>query len=348
MKKLHIALFAILISTKLLAQYPSGCGSVSARNNSNGQANNCAAASGTPVAANFVGTPYASLPAGAKTADITFKYLGTDYTTLKPYAITEISVTSGGITTIINSPVGPAAVPTLTGSNDALVKYCVYITNIPTSGTLNFKLVNPETGAVYGSCFYDAACNANCNSTGSTLPIDFLSLKGRKTTAGILLEWTTTNEINTQKFEIEKSQDGQRFAKIDEKPAIGSGSSNYSYADNQLNTVANYYRIKTLNIDGSFQYSNIIQVKDAAVFSVTKIQPNPFVSEIIIDANLEKTATCFIQILDLNGKEVIRKQVITTVGNNRITVDGLSKLNKGIYVIKISCDNGSWQQKLIK
>ncbi len=348
MKKLHFALLAILISVKLFAQYPTGCGAISARNNSNGQATSCAAASGTPVAANFVGTPYASLPAGAKTADITFKYLGVDYTTLKPFAITEISVTSGGVTTIINSPAGPAGVPTLTGSNDALVKYCVYVTNIPTSGTLNFKLVNPETGAVYGACFYDAGCTANCNSTGSLLPLQGLSLKGKKTGNKVLLEWTITNEINTRKFEIERSQDGQRFTKIDEQPAIGSGSSNYSYADNQINTIANYYRIKTLNTDGSFQYSNIIQVKDAAVFSVTKIQPNPFVSEIIIDANLQKTATCFIQILDMNGKEVSKKQVITSVGNNRITVDGLAKLNKGIYVIKLICDNSTWQQKLIK
>ncbi len=348
MKKLHFVLLATIISTKLFAQYPTGCGSISARNNSNGQANNCAASSGTPVAANFVGTPYATLPSGAKTADITFKYLGVDYTTLRPYAITEISVTVGATTTIINSPVGPAGVPTLTGSNDALVKYCVYVTNIPTSGTLNFKLVNPETGAIYGACFYDASCNANCNSTGSLLPLQAISLKGKKSGSNILLEWSTTNEINTQTFEIERSQDGQRFTKIDEKPAIGSGSSNYSYADNQFNTVANYYRIKTLNVDGSFQYSNIIQVKDEAVFSVTKIQPNPFVNAIIIDANLEKAATCFIQILDMNGKEVAKKQFNTSVGNNRITIDGLGKLNKGIYVVKLICDNNTWQQKLIK
>jgi hypothetical protein len=348
MKKLHFALLAILISTKLFAQYPTGCGEISARNNSNGQANTCAGASGNPIAANFVSTPYASLPAGAKTADITFKYPGVNYATLKPFAITEISVTVGSTTTVVNSPVGPAGVPTLTGSNDALVKYCVYVTNIPTSGTLNFKLVNPETGAIYGSCFYDASCNANCKSTGLLLPLQAISLKGKKSGSSILLEWSTTNEINTQTFEIERSQDGQRFSKIDEKSAIGSGSSNYSYADNQFSTVANYYRIKTVNSDRSFQYSNTIQVKDVAVFSITKINPNPFVSEIIIEANIEKSATCFVQILDMNGKEVAKKQVITTAGNNRITVDGLAKLNKGVYVIKLISDNNTCQQKLIK
>ena len=79
----------------------------------------------------------------------------------------------------------------------------------------------------------------------------------------------------------------------------------------------------------------------------TKIQPNPFVNEIIIDANLEKSATCFIQILDMNGKVVAKKQVIASAGNNHIIVDGLAKLNKSIYVIKLICDNSTWQQKLI-
>ena len=288
------------------------------------------------------------VPVGAKTADITFKYLNTNYLTLTPYAITQISQTVGGITTIINSPEGPAGVPTLSGANDALVKYCVYVTNIATSGTLNFQLRNPVTGSLYGTCFYDANCIGNCNSTGGVLAVQFIDFKGKKNGSTVLLEWATTNEINTRAFEIEKSNDGRQFNGVATQQAAGTGSVNYNYTDNQPFAGSTFHRLKVINSTRDVQYSNVIQVKDNASFSINKIQPNLFVDKITIEVSLEKAAPLYIQLLDVNGKVIAKKQVIGIAGVNNINLTDLSLLTKAVYIIKITSDNNKWMQKLIK
>ncbi|MEO6404305.1 MAG: T9SS type A sorting domain-containing protein [Ferruginibacter sp.] len=349
MKKLTLTFFSAFASLCMYAQYPVACGSITSRNNSNGQANTCAGVSGTLVATNFASTIYATVPSGAKTADITFKYLGVNYLTLKPYAITKISQTVSGVTTVLNCPVGPAGVPSLTGSNDALVKYCVYVTNIPTAGTINFELTNPETGTLYGACFYDGTCAGNCPSTGGALAVEMNSFKAKKVTDGIMLEWATANEFNTWGFDIEKSSDGKNFVKIDDQQVSGTGVATYSYMDYMPNAGANYYRLKIRNNDGSFQYSKIVQIKDAsAVFVVNSVQPNPFISDISIDAYSLKTSAFNIQVLDFNGKVVAKQQTVAAAGTNQFKITNLTKLNKGIYVLKISCGSNTWQQKIIK
>jgi hypothetical protein len=346
-------LFSLLltgISLTGFAQYPTACGAVSARNNSNGQANTCAGVNGTAIAANFAGTAYNTVPAGAKTADITFKYLNVSYTTLKPYAITQVSNIVGGVSTILNSPAGPAGVPTLTGSNDALVKYCVYVTNIPTSGTLSFQLTNPETGANYATCFYDASCTANCNSTGGVLPLTVTAIRARKTSLGVQLEWNTSNEVNVSAFEIEKSRDGSVFSKIGTSPATGTATASYQFQDNSLSNAASWYRLRIINQDGSFFYSSVYRLSGSqSGFTVNHVDAAAGSDKISIDAFSELSGEGMIQLLDMQGKAVAKKQINISSGNNFISLNNLSGLSKGIYILKISSKTSLlFQQKLFR
>lgn len=348
MKKLFVLLLCTYFLNQLQAQLVSACGSIDSRNNSNGQANNCAGGA-TPIASNFINTIYATVPASAKTADITFKYVNTNYLTLKPFAITKISQTVNGVTTVLDSPVGPAGVPTLTGSNDALVKYCVYKTNISTTGTLKFELTDPETGIIYGSCFYEAACSGNCIPSSIVLPIVLNSLTAKKTTTGVLLEWRSFNEVNTEKYFVEKSRDGRQFTELTHRSATGNNTAAYSVTDFNPAMAVNYYRIKLLKIDGSFEYSNIVQIKfQTEKVTVTNVQPTVFINALTIDVDAATAEPVFIKLYNVQGKLIRNKSSLLAAGKNTILLDKLSSLHKGIYTLHISSGAYSWRTKVIR
>jgi hypothetical protein len=233
------------------------------RNNGNGQANSCPNVNGTPYAANFAGTPYTTVPAGAKTADINFRFANSTLS-LRPYAIKNVYITTGGTTTLIaNSPVGPAGVPVVSGS-DVLVTYCVYGVNLPNAGILSLELINPETGAKAGFCSYDASCNAGCaiGQNPIVLPLGLSKFRVKGTSVATILQWDNGDDLNNiTGFDVEKSTDGSTFTKIgftSYTNTPGAGFSTYEFKDTDITTAEKlYYRIRILYMDGSYRYSSI-------------------------------------------------------------------------------------------
>ncbi|WP_315820969.1 hypothetical protein [Paraflavitalea speifideaquila] len=111
---------------------------------------------------------------------------------------------------------------------------------------------------------------------GNTLPLHLLSFTGRRTNNGVDLKWVTDNEVNTAHFDIEKSADGVRFAKIAQVEARNlAGRNEYAFTDGQpLNRMA-YYRLKQVDLDGRFTLSPIISIRNNVGELVFSLSPNP-------------------------------------------------------------------------
>jgi len=153
MKNLLLFGLLLLAGTFLAAQ---NCSVISKRNNGNGQPNNCPGVSGTPMAANFTGTPYATQMNGLpKTGDITFAFPGV---VTAPPAIRNIWIG----TTLSAAVAGPAAVPVVSGSTTS-VKYCFYNVNLPPAGAFTLEFVNPQTNELLSFCSYSGSSNATIN-----------------------------------------------------------------------------------------------------------------------------------------------------------------------------------------
>lgn len=94
-----------------------------------------------------------------------------------------------------------------------------------------------------------------------------------------MLKWTAASEVNTSHFEIEKSLDGIEWTKQGNKTAVGGKytQTNYSFDDEMPSVGNNYYRLKSIDFDGSSNYSSIIKIKvDKPIDESTiKIFPNP-------------------------------------------------------------------------
>ena len=255
----------LLFSQVLLAQFPVSCASISGRSNGNGQANQCPN-NGGPMSGNFIGTPYATVPSNAKTADITFRYANST-TALTPYAITKIYVTTGGVTTLSNNSAGPAGPPTVSGQ-DVLVKYCIYgSTNLAVAGLLSFELTDTQTGLKKAACTYDASCTSNCATLSNpiVLPLAFIKFDINHTNSSATLQWRTSFDDQAKGFAIEKSYDGYSFNNIGfvaYKLSSGNNAS-YDFTDNAytINSVS-YYRLKVINEDGAFYYSPVKVLQD--------------------------------------------------------------------------------------
>lgn len=93
--------------------------------------------------------------------------------------------------------------------------------------------------------------------------VDYQEIKGENLNIGNILFWTTTSEVNNAIFVVEKSLNEQSFFDVFELKGAGTTSeiNNYSYLDATANEKTAYYRIKQIAIDGTFSYSNIIQIQ---------------------------------------------------------------------------------------
>ncbi len=174
----------------------------------------------------------------------------------------------------------------------------------------------------YGSNLYID----NVRITGTVLPVELIHFKGKKVENGNLLNWSTASEQNNQGFEIERSSNGQDWKIIDF--IIGAGTTteqqDYEYLDKSISTTTTYYRLKQIDFDGKYEYSNIIQIEPHKSKSQIHIFPNPATEILTIDV----TQPTLIQIINVSG-QIVKEKIMQNTGTINI-----SNLSKGVYFLK--------------
>lgn len=202
---------------------------------------------------------------------------------------------------------------------------------------------NPSGLVSFNNAIYFSASNgADLNelwkiNNGTVVPLKLLSFRAYKKNKSVQLQWHTVNEINSSHFEIETSADGSSFTKIDHVTAGGSSSHYYSGEDAAPEAGLNYYRLKIVDKDGSFVYSNVIKLHFTLQMDIA-VQPNP-VHDYFIVTSTEQYK--ILRLLDVNGREVTRFE---RRADNRYMVTGLPK---GIYVLQLIGDEVLAVKKMI-
>lgn len=186
-------------------------------------------------------------------------------------------------------------------------------------------------GIQTSNCYWVAKV---CIPPSVPLAVKLDSFQVKNTRQINLLTWNTKSEINNDRFEIEKSSDGFDFEKIGFIKGKNHAS-NYSFKDENPKKI-NYYRLKQIDFDGRFEYSEVISIKNEDYFE-EKIYPNPFVDYINI-----KTKKTEISIIDIFGKIIFYRKIENDEINS-IQID-LSNLNSGIYFLRL----GEETQKITK
>ena len=175
--------------------------------------------------------------------------------------------------------------------------------------------------------------NSGANETAASLPVILSHFSVLEEKGVVHIKWITEVEIATDKFEIERSRTGQNFQAISETPSNGSSALGSEYIVFDANPMIgeNYYRLKIIDLDGSYNYSNIKLVKVKSGETIITVYPNPAVSreriavEWLPRADEEST---YLNIVDVNGQNLHRKIIFE--GTNYVR---LPYLLDGVYYI---------------
>ena len=163
----------------------------------------------------------------------------------------------------------------------------------------------------------------------SILPVKLADFSAKAANNTTQLSWTTETEENTSSFIIERSSDGSNFEAIDKVNASGNSSStkNYSATDKHPVNGTNYYRLKTTDIDGRFEYSKTIQIQfNSTSSTAASLYPNPCKDNLVI--NHPAGVDGKIVVYNASGVIVLQTKTTTNAHQTKINVQ---QLQTGIY-----------------
>jgi hypothetical protein len=183
------------------------------------------------------------------------------------------------------------------------------------------------------------------------VPVTLLNFKGTIVGNDALLEWTTANEQNSQQFNIERSDDGIRFRTAGVVGAAGNTTTNRSYHfhDKEIAQEKNYYRLKQLDLDGTFEYSKIVLLrKPLAGKEPFKLLTNPFDQTIDLQlGNINKGRANF-RLFDMNGKLVLNSNhEVTPSMRLRLQIPSAT-IASGVYTLEMIINGSRYSAKLVR
>jgi hypothetical protein len=206
--------------------------------------------------------------------------------------------------------------------------YVLYIDDFSLSGqdfTLNWQL--------------SGGSSLDC----TVLPLELLSFQARPRGTVIDLAWSTASERNTDLFEVQRSADNHQFTAIGHMDAAGESLQqlDYLFTDPDPLTGANYYRLKLLDLDGTYSYSQVeVAFMDRGQGARPLLFPNPATEllRVAFHAPMEGPAT--IRIQDAVGRTVATHQAAMARGANAVDIP-LLQLADGWYSVAVGLPDGT-------
>ena len=149
------------------------------------------------------------------------------------------------------------------------------------------------------------------HNDGYVLPVDLVNFEANQAGKRVDISWMTSQEMNSAKFEVEKAFDNNSFVKIAEVPAKGTSHDLAKYGpvnDFDVEFGKSYtYRLKMVDKDGSFNYSNtrtVVLQGEAGLIQLGEILPNPSSTESKLSLSLSNTTDITVEIFNMAGTKV--------------------------------------------
>lgn len=204
--------------------------------------------------------------------------------------------------------------------------YVLYVSNWSQSG-LQFDLdFNMISGA-----------SIDC----TVLPVELLTFEADALDRTVKLDWATASESGSSHFIVQRSSNGEDF--IDIGMVDGAGTSfttiQYGFVDQQPIAGTNYYRLKQVDADGSFSYSDIATVNFGSAVVAGTPYPNPTDGTVNVQLNANDDGPAHLEISDASGRTVHRSAHAITSGANTLRSD-LRGLKPGTYMLTVIAPDG--------
>ncbi len=218
-------------------------------------------------------------------------------------------------------------------------------------GVVRTYLTNTSFQDISGSMI-----NFNNGSVNFVVPVELSAFEVSANRGNVLLEWRTESETNNFGFEIQRSDNGDEFVKIGFVPGNGTTSQpqRYIYLDLDVSSGTFSYRLKQIDMDGSFHVSakRTVTLSLPDHFLLKECYPNPFNPETTIEYQLPEPLRVTIRIYDILG-QVVKTLVDESqkAGYYRVIWDGRNKNNSqaasGVYFYILKSDKYSSMKKMV-
>ena len=182
------------------------------------------------------------------------------------------------------------------------------------------------------------------------LPVELTSFTGNSVDGNVTLNWTTATEINNRAFEIERRKENSDFVLIGFVEGNGTTTEKqeYTFVDKNITTGKYYYRLKQIDFDGTFEYSNEIEVDAAPVsFSLEQNYPNPFNPSTKISYSIPHKSFVTLKVYDPLGR-IVDELVSEEKEAGRYELDfNAVDLSSGVYFYKLEAGDFIQTKKMI-
>jgi len=259
------------------------------------------------------------------------------------------SVYVGAITVrwILETPSGFNENLPVNSNQNLIVKYTI---TIPADAPENTEYSFPNTSWIavidpFGTPTYEFGHEDFLNPSmivGAT-PVELTSFTAIRIKEGVTLLWETATEVNNYGFDIERSVDGRNWNKLWFVEGHGNSNSpkSYSFIDNELISRKIEYRLKQIDTDGSFEYSDVVEVlvDGQTEFKLVQNFPNPFNPSTVIRYSLPEASEVNLSVFNSLGQEVVNLiNERQEAGRFNITFNA-ANLPSGIYYYSIRANN---------
>jgi hypothetical protein len=196
------------------------------------------------------------------------------------------------------------------------------------AGVYTVTVTNPDGQTTTNTFTLLSPCNP--------LPVTYISFTGKPVSNTVELNWKTASELNFRNYVVEKSADGSTFVNMAEVAPRGSVNTPAAYATVDRYPYPNYsyYRLKTMNVDGTFAYSEIVKVKTAQRnLSLTRLYPNPTTSIVNVEIVANSQQAVSVDIINAEGQKVMTQSIQLSMGINQKKLT-LTNLAAGNYIVQ--------------
>ena len=155
------------------------------------------------------------------------------------------------------------------------------------------------------------------------------------------INWNTTADNHSNRFEVERSLDGNNFEMVGEVKAGAASLQEYAFTDKVHEGLAKkydlYYRLRQVDAANRVTYSKVLIVRMYGSKNVTSVSvtPDPGVNDIQVNVQLKEKSFVVMKVTDVNGSELIRKTAMGENGANMYNIDGTDQLQPGMYQLEV-------------
>jgi parallel beta-helix repeat protein len=265
---------------------------------------------------------------------------------IMPVIVNPLPTISGILTTTVGTS------RTLTGSGTAAastpwVSATTAVATVSSTGVV--MGVSVGTSVVTYTDNNGCAKTATVTVSSAVLPVELIDFKTTPLSKNVRIEWQTASEKNSSHFEIERSENGKDFIKIGSLKAQNTSvlKIKYAFMDEKPQFGINYYRLKMVDNDGQFTYSDIKTASIQTDKTVVKVFPNPTSDAAYLHILSPNEATSIVKLYNTNGQVLRVLSPKLRLGDNNIFVD-MTDLPTGLYAVFLEIGDKRFSMKISK